>query len=186
MLIARSLYRPSLVIVVLLSCRSIARAQAAIPNEAAFKVSVSAGLWDHVPTDSEQGRHPGDGFDVSLDGRLGRAAPGALSIRAELGTGSGTGLGRPGFDYRRLIVGAVRPFISASRQPFLVYLSGGGGAYVETSRGARRIEPSVYGAIGLDVVLGSSPVSLGAEVQVHTIGSGLYGTTSLTARLRVK
>jgi hypothetical protein len=44
----------------------------------------------------------------------------------------------------------------------------------------------VYGGIGLDVALGSSPLSIGAEVQVQSIGAAAYGTTSLSARLHLR
>jgi hypothetical protein len=150
-------------------------------------IGVSAGVWDRVPTHSETGRHNGASTDVSLECRLGSAThDGAPAIRVQIGKGAGQGVREPGFDYTRLLIGVVRKLTGASRAPFTVYVSAGGGAYELTSLGERRTKPSVYGAIGLDVALGSSPASIGAEEQVHTIGSVVYGTASVFARIHFR
>jgi hypothetical protein len=140
-----------------------------------------------VPTDSENGRHNGTAADVSIQRRLGSANDvEAPAIRLQVGTGSGEGAGQPGFNYTRLMVGVVRPFTGASRPPFAVYVAAGGGAYALTSPGARSTKASVYGAIGMDVSLGSSPASISAEVQVHAIGTGMFATTSIGARIHFR
>jgi hypothetical protein len=104
----------------------------------------------------------------------------------QLGSGEGGDGRKPGFDYRRVTVGLMRTFVGASRSPFSVYVAAGGGAYSVTSSVQRSTRPTVYGGIGLDVALGSSPLSIGAEVQVQSIGAAAYGTTSLSARLHLR
>jgi hypothetical protein len=149
-------------------------------------LGVSAGVWDRVPTHSENGGHNGAATDVSLECRLGSAThDGAPAIRVQIGKGAGQGVREPGFDYTRLLIGVVRKLTGASRAPFTVYVSAGG-ACVLTSPGERRTKPSVYGAIGLDVALGSSPASIGAEEQVHTIGSVVYGTASVFVQIHFR
>ena len=150
----------------------------------AWTAGGSAGLWDRVPTDSEHGRRNGHAVDLLLQRRVGAAADaGASSIRVDVGRGRGAESGQPGFDYRRVLVGVERPFVSASRAPFHVYTAFGGGAYLERSPGVRSTKPSVFGALGMDVSLGSSPLSITAEAQLHSIGASLFGTTSLGTRV---
>ena len=148
-------------------------------------VAASLGGWDRVPTRSGDGHRYGTALDASIQRSLGPARGGAPAIRVQVGTGSGDGVREPGFNYTRLLIGLVRNVTSASQAPFTVYASGGGGAYAVRSPRGRDTKPSVYGAIGLDVALGSTPTSLGAEVQVQSIGGRLYGTTSLGVRLHV-
>jgi hypothetical protein len=119
---------------------------------------------------------------VSVARRLG-GGQSPFSLRVETGRGEGAGGRQPGFDYTRVIVGIVRTLQSASAAPFTVYLAGGGGSYAVRTSLMHDTKASVFGAIGLDVRPGSSPISFGAELQVQTIGDGLYGTTSLQARL---
>ena len=148
----------------------------------AWAIGVFPGLWDGVPTASNQGRHNGTSIDFSVEGRIVRSDR-APAIRVQFGQGRGEGPGRPGFDYRRIMIGGTWKLTTASQEPFSVYAAAGAGAYNTASAVARETRPSVYGALGLDVRLGSSPLSIGAEIQVHTIGGALYGTTSLGARI---
>jgi hypothetical protein len=144
---------------------------------------MSPGLWDRVPTASGDGRHNGTSFDVSVERRLGRSSQ-APAFRAQFGKGRGEGAGGPGFDYRRVMVGGTLPLTSASQRP-TVYAAAGVGAYAVTSPLVRKMKPSLHGGLGLDVALGSSPASIGAEIQVHSIGGAVYGTTSLGIRLHL-
>jgi hypothetical protein len=179
----------ALFVTVFMAWEGAAYAQAPSPATPAstWTIGVSAGLWDRVPTDRENGRHNGTAVEASVQRRLGSAHDaGAPAIRVQVGTGSGTGAGQPGFNYTRLMVGVVGPFTGASRPPFAVYVAAGGGAYALTSPGARSTKASVYGALGLDVSLGSSPASISAEVQMHAIGTGVFATTSLGARIHFR
>jgi hypothetical protein len=159
----------------------------AVDLRSGWAIGLAPGVWGHVPTDSSDSRPDGKAFDVSLERRIGAAShPGAPAIRVQLGTGEGGDGRKPGFDYRRVTVGLIRTFVGASRSPFSVYVAAGGGAYRLTSSVERSTKPTVSGGIGLDVGLGSSPVSIGADVQVQTIGAAVYGTTSLSARLHLR
>jgi hypothetical protein len=164
-----------------------AQTPSAVDLRSGWAIGLAPGVWGHVPTDHSDSRPDGKAFDVSLERRIGAASdPGAPAIRVQLGSGEGGDGRKPGFDYRRVTVGLMRTFVGASRSPFSVYVAAGGGAYSVTSSVQRSTRPTVYGGIGLDVALGSSPLSIGAEVQVQSIGAAAYGTTSLSARLHLR
>jgi hypothetical protein len=144
-------------------------------------------VWGHVPTDSSDSRPNGKAFDVSVERRIGAASdPGAPAIRVQIGRGAGGDGRQSGFDYRRVTIGLMRTFVSASQSPFSVYVAAGGGAYSVTSPVEHSTKPTAYGGIGLDVALGSSPASVGAEIQLQSIGGAIYGTTSLNARVHFR
>jgi len=164
-----------------------AQTPTAVDPRSGWAIGASPAIWAHVPTDSADVRPNGKAFDLSVERRLGAATdPGAPAVRVQLGTGEGGNGRKPGFDYRRVTVGLMQTFVGASRSPFTVYVAAGGGAYRVTSPVESSTKPTVYGGIGLDVALGSSPVSVGAEIQIQSIGAGAYGTTSLNARLHFR
>jgi hypothetical protein len=105
------------------------------------------------------------------------------AIRTLFGKGRGEGVGRPGFNYERLMVGVSRIWTDQSRPPFAVYVSAGGGVYSLEAERSSSTKASVYGALGLRASIASSPVSVGAELQVHSIGGGAFGTTTLNLRI---
>lgn len=149
-----------------------------------WAIGLAPAVWGHVPTDSTDSRPDGKAVDFSVERRIGSASdPAAPAIRVQLGKGDGGDGRKPGFDYRRMTVGLMRTLVGASRSPFTVYVAAGGGAYSVTSAVERSTKPMVYGGIGFDAALGSSPVTLGAEIQIQSIGTGVFGTTSLNARV---
>lgn len=148
----------------------------------AWAIGVFPGLWESARTASDQGRHYGTAIDFSVERRLVRSER-APTLRVQFGQGQGEGPGRPGFDYRRVMIGGTWKLTKPSQEPYTVYVAAGVGTYAMRSAVLRETRPSVYGALGLDVRLGSSPLSIGGELQVHTIGGARYGTTSFSARI---
>ena len=163
-----------------------ANAQATHPVDlrSGWAIGLAPAVWGHVPTDSADSRPDGKAVDFSLERRIGSASdPASPAVRVQVGKGEGGDGRKPGFDYRRVTVGLMRTFVGASESPFTVYVAAGGGGYSVTSAVEHRTKPTVYGGIGFDAALGSSPVSLGAEIQIQSIGTGVFGTTSLNARV---
>ena len=167
---------------------SVANAQGvtSVGPRRAWALGLSGGLWGSVPVDSKDPRPSGKAFDLSVERLVGVNRPGALAIRVQGGTGLGDAGRKPGFNYRRLVIGVVRTSTSASSAPFTVYWAAGGGAYRAASSRRSDTVGSVYGAFGLDVALGSGVTSIGAELQLQALDGGLYGTTSLSARLHFR
>jgi hypothetical protein len=147
----------------------------------AWSLGVSPGLWNRVPT--SEGRRNGTAWDACLERRIGDGR--IRAIRVQLGTGAGEKPLEPGFNYSRLLLGIVREVTTASQPPFTVYVAAGAGVYELRSPAGRTERPSAYGSVGFDARLGKSPASISAEVQVHTIGSAVYGTTSLGVRIHL-
>jgi hypothetical protein len=92
------------------------------------------------------------------------------------------------FDYRRVMVGAFRDFsIIPSPRPWAyIHLGGGLGAYRIDSPVVRLTSASLFVEGGFEVRLGPTPVTLGPDLQIHTLNGGLYSTTSIVARIRLR
>ena len=175
--------RVVLLVILLLITGSLAYAQppARAGSLSTWSLGFSEGLWNRVPTGEQ--RHNGTAWDACLERRVGDGR--VRAIRFQLGTGLGEEPLEPGFNYSRLLLGIVRELTTASQPPFTVYIAAGGGVYALRLPAGHRERPSAYGSLGFDARLGKSPASLSAEIQVHTIGGGVYGTTSLGVRIHV-
>ncbi|HEX5214969.1 MAG TPA: hypothetical protein VFV98_05870 [Vicinamibacterales bacterium] len=171
----------------LLGVSTPATAQPSRTFQSAVTIGVSSGLWDHVPTSSDSVHHPGLGADATIEGRLTPARrDDALRLRLQIGRGSGDGAGEPGFDYTRWILSVVRPIVGASSRAFTVYGAGGAGRYETASARQSSGQLSLSGAIGFDAAIGRSPLSINAELQLHSIGQQLFGTTSVGLRVHLR
>ena len=183
----------SIGVVWLLGVSTPARAQPSRTFQSAVTIGLSSGVWDHVPTSPDGAHHSGLGADATIEGRLTPARrDDALRLRLQIGRGSGTGAGEPGFDYTRWILSVVRPIVGASSRAFTVYGAGGAGRYVTSSAGKSSAPRggtgrlSIVGAIGFDAAIGRSPLSIDAELQLHSIGQQLFGTTSVGLRVHLR
>lgn len=174
-------------VVWLLGVSTPAAAQPSRSFQSAVTVGLSSGVWDHVPTSSDGAHHPGLGADATLEGRLMPARRDeALRLRLQIGRGSGEGVGEPGFDYTRWILSVVRPIVGASSRAFTVYGAAGAGHYETASARQSSGQLSVFGAVGFDAAIGRSPFSIDAELQLHSIGQQLFGTTLVGLRLHLR
>jgi len=183
----------SIGVIGLLGVSTPAMAQPSRSFQSAVTFGWSGGVWDHVPTSSDGSHHPGLGADATIEGRLTPARrDDALRLRLQIGRGSGEGVGEPGFDYTRWILSVVRPIVGASSRAFTVFGAGGAGRYVTSSAGkaspphAATGRMSVFGSVGFDAAIGRSPFSIDAELQLHSIGEQLFGTTSVGLRVHLR
>jgi len=177
----------SIVMICLLGVSTPAVAQPSRSFQSAVTLGWSGGVWDHVPTSADGRHHPGLGADASIEGRLTPARrDDALRLRLQIGRGSADGVGEPGFDYTRWILSVVRPIVGASSRAFTVYGAAGAGRYETASARQSSGQLSVFGAIGFDAVIGRSPFSIDAELQLHSIGQQLFGTTSVGLRVHLR
>ena len=190
---SRAIIVASLGVASLLGVSTPATAQPSRTFQSALTFGWSGAVWDHVPTSSDGARHPGFGADATIEGRLTPARrDDALRLRLQIGRGSGEGVGEPGFDYTRWILSVVRPIVGASSRAFTVFGAGGAGRYVTSSAGkaspphAATGRLSVFGSIGFDAAIGRSPFSIDAELQLHSIGEQLFGTTSVGLRVHLR
>ena len=148
----------------------------------------AAGSWGHTAPPDDATRS--GAFDISIQRSLGRKWPDTSepAIRLQVGRGNSYKSGEGDFHYRRVMLGAVHEYsiiFRRRRRPFYVHLAAGAGAYRVSSAGKSETKSSLFAEAGFDVRLGSSPLTLGPEVQLHTIGDLLYGTTSIVARIRL-
>jgi hypothetical protein len=155
------------------------------PRESKWMLGLAAGLWG-LTQPLDDARRSG-AFDFSVqrqfEGMWNDGGDGHGTIRVQVGHGSRYSSGDSSFDYRRVTLGMFREFcIPFPQAPTYIHLGGGVGRYRVSSAGKRVAKSSLFAEAGFDVRLGESPLTLGPELQVHTIGDRLYATTSIVAR----
>jgi hypothetical protein len=150
----------------------------------------TGGVWGpNDMADDARTRH--GAFDISVQRQIDGmwSDGGDAVIRVQIGRGGGYDSGLNKFDYRRVMVGVFREFaIIPSPRPWAyIHVGAGAGAYRINSAVEHGRSASLFAEGGFEVRLGPSPVTLGPDLQIHTIGDGgLYSTTSIVARIRLR
>jgi hypothetical protein len=150
----------------------------------------TGGVWGpNDMADEARTRHGAIDFSVQrqIDGMW--RDGGDAVIRVQIGRGGGYDSRQRKFDYRRVTLGVFREFsvIPSPRPWAYIHIGAGVVAYRTNSAVERGTSASPFAEGGFEVRLGPTPVTLGPDLQIHTIGDvGFYSTTSIVARIRLR